>query len=157
MECGRCRPYLVDVRAVAVDPVIPSRLYGGMSTASSAIRLFRSENGGANWTSFAQFELGGYSWISSVLVDPANPELVYAAANGARSYCTLFKTTNGEANWTGTYLFGMDRVVSTSMMALDASDLKTTYLGDYDDVAGDAILFKSSVPAWDTGKTDVVR
>ena len=32
----------VDVRAVAIDPVIPSTIYAGMSGLSSAIPLFRS-------------------------------------------------------------------------------------------------------------------
>jgi photosystem II stability/assembly factor-like uncharacterized protein len=118
-----------------------------MSGAPSAIPLFRSADGGASWTSFAPFELGGpswYSWISSVLVDPVNPNLIYAAANGDGSYGAVFKTTDGGAKWIGTYFFaGMERLISTTMMALDAADSKTIYLGDYDWIVGDARLFKS--------------
>jgi hypothetical protein len=85
----------VDVRAVAVDPVNPSRIYAGLSGAASAIPLFRSADGGANWTSFAQFELSyptGSCWISSLLVDPANANVIYTAANGASNYSAVFKT-----------------------------------------------------------------
>jgi photosystem II stability/assembly factor-like uncharacterized protein len=138
----------VDVRALAVDPMIPSRIYAGMSGAPSAIPLFRSTNGGASWTSFAQFELSypsGYCWINSLLLDPSNANVIYAAANGTANYSAVFKTTDGGAKWTGTYFFaGNQRVVSTTMMALDTADSKTIYLADYGGIVGDARLFKSA-------------
>ena len=68
----------VDVRAVAVDPVIPSNIYAGMGGAASSIPLFKSADGGASWTSLAQFHLGGstwYGWISSLLVGSASPNV----------------------------------------------------------------------------------
>ena len=145
----------VDVCAVAVDPSVPSWIYAGISGAPSAIPLFRSTDGGANWTSFAQFELSypsGYCWINSLVVDPANANVIYAAANGTENYSAVFKTTDGGAKWTGAYFFAGMRVESTTVMALDASDSKTIYLGDYVDPIGDggAMLLKSvdSASTW---------
>ena len=150
----------VDVRAVAIDPSVPSWIYAGISGAPSAIPLFRSTDGGANWTSFAQFELSypsGYCWINSLLLDPANANVIYAAANGTANYSAVFKTTDGGAKWTGTYFFAGMRVESTTVMALDASDSKTIYLGDYVDLIGDggAMLLKSvdSASTWTDSST----
>ena len=93
----------VDVRAVAIDPVIPSKIYAGMGGATSSIPLFKSADGGASWTSLAQFDLSGpaawYGWISSLLVAPASPNLIYAAATTDNGYDAVFKTKDGGANW----------------------------------------------------------
>ena len=119
-----------DVRAVAIDPVIPSNIYAGLGGAAYHIPLFKSADGGASWTSFAQFPAGGYAygWISSLLVSFASPNTLYAAANPGDWYGAVFKTTDGGANWITTGL----RAEESTVMALDASNPNTVYLGDYD-------------------------
>src|SRR5207247_1150320 len=122
----------VDVRAVAIDPAIPSKIYAGMGGASSSIPLFTSADGGANWTSFAQFDLSGpaasYGWISYLLVASASPNLIYAAATTDNGYYALFKTKDGGANWirSGFATLGGQ---STTVMALDPANSNTIYLG----------------------------
>jgi photosystem II stability/assembly factor-like uncharacterized protein len=144
----------VDVRALTIDPVVPSRIYAGMSGAPDAVPVFKSAEAGATWTSIAQLDLGGQwsCWITSLLVDPTNPNVIYAAANGEASYSAVFKTTDAGAKWAGTYFFAGMRVESTTVMVLDAADSKTIYLGDYVDPIGDggAMLFKSvdSAATW---------
>jgi photosystem II stability/assembly factor-like uncharacterized protein len=159
----------VDVRAVAIDPMVPSRIYAGTGGSPSAIPLFRSADGGTSWTSFAQFELSypsGYCWINSLVVDPANVNVMYAAANGTANYSAMFKTTDGGEKWTGTYLFAEKRVESATVIALDPSDSQTIYLGDYVNPIGDAgaKLFKSVDGAstwtksyyWDIGPLNAI-
>ena len=134
------------MRAVAIDPVIPSTIYAGMSGSSSAIPLFRSADGGATWNSFAQFDLSGsnwYGWISLLLLDPANPKSIYAAANDDDGYHAVFKTEDGGANWTSQSPEPF-AAQNTTVMAFDTADSNTIYLGEYEGTGdGDAILFKS--------------
>jgi photosystem II stability/assembly factor-like uncharacterized protein len=132
----------VDVRAVAIDPAIPSKIYAGMGGAGSSIALFESADGGGTWSSLAQFELsdpGWYGWIGSLVVDSRNSSLIYAAANAGGSYGAVFKTKDGGANWIRTGL----RAWTSTVMAMDPADSNTIYLGDYDGIEGDAWLDKS--------------
>jgi len=131
-----------DVRAVAIDPVVPSNIYAGMGGAAYSIPLFKSADGGASWTSLAQFPAGGYAygWISSLLVGSASPNVIYAAENPGDWYGGVFKTTDGGANWIITDL----RAEESTVMALDASNPNTLYVGDYDPYGcGEAWVDKS--------------
>jgi photosystem II stability/assembly factor-like uncharacterized protein len=134
----------VDVGAVAIDPAIPSRIYAGMGGATSSIPLFTSADGGASWTSFAQVDLSGpaasYGWINYLLVAPASPNLIFAAASTDNGYYAVFKTKDGGANWSAparTFAAG-----TTTVMALDAANSNTIYLGQ-DNWVGGATLYKS--------------
>jgi photosystem II stability/assembly factor-like uncharacterized protein len=133
----------IDVRAVAIDPVIPSYIYAGMGGAADNIPLFKTADGGTSWTSLAQFQLAGsswYGWISAILAGSASPSLMYAAANSGHSYGAVFKTRDGGANWINTSL----RTEGSTVMALDAADPNTVYLGDFDGTGcGQADLDKS--------------
>jgi len=133
----------VDVQAVAIDPMIPSKIYAGMGGAGSSIPLFKSADSGASWTSLAQLDLDGstwYGWISSLLVSSASPNVIYAAVNCGNCYGALFKTKDGGANWIRTGL----RAEMSTVMALDAADSNTIYIGDYDPFGeGEADLDKS--------------
>jgi photosystem II stability/assembly factor-like uncharacterized protein len=90
-----------DVRAVAIDPVVPSNIYAGMGGAAYSIPLFKSADSGASSTNIAQFPADGYAygWISSLLVGSASPNVIYAAENAGDWYGGVFKTTDGGANW----------------------------------------------------------
>jgi photosystem II stability/assembly factor-like uncharacterized protein len=136
----------VDMHTVAIDPMIPSRIYAGMAGAGSSIPVFESADGGASWSSLAQFELSDpalYGWTSSVLVGFASPNSIYAAAQAADGYHAVFKTEDGGANWTrsGPAPFG---ALFATVMALDTVDSNTIYLGEYDPYGdGEAVLYKS--------------
>jgi photosystem II stability/assembly factor-like uncharacterized protein len=125
-----------DVRAVAIDPVIPSNIYAGMGGLSTP--LFKSVDGGASWTRLAQFQFGPYSWISAVLVGSANPNLIHAAVYSLYSYGTVFNTMDGGANWIPARL-----PVQTVTVMLDTAGSNTIYLGGDPDVCDEAELYKS--------------
>jgi photosystem II stability/assembly factor-like uncharacterized protein len=113
-----------------------------MGGAAYSIPLFKSADGGASWTSLAQFPAGGYAygWISSLLVGSASPNVIYAAENSGDWYGGVFKTTDGGANWIITDL----RAEESTVMALDASNPNTLYVGDYDPYGcGEAWVDKS--------------
>jgi photosystem II stability/assembly factor-like uncharacterized protein len=135
----------VDVRAVAIDPAIPSKIYAGMGGASPTIPLFTSADGGANWTSSAQFDLSGpaasYGWISCLLVAPASSNLIYSGATTNNGYYALFKTKDGGANWIRSANLGG---YSPSLIALDPANSNTIYLGGYNAGSfGGGALYKS--------------
>jgi hypothetical protein len=93
----------------------------------------------------SQFQLGRpetCGWISAILVGSTSPNSIYAAANSDfDSYVTVFKTTDGGAKWSGSSLRGAEMA---TVMALDAADSKTIYLGDYEPGSdGRAYLNKS--------------
>jgi photosystem II stability/assembly factor-like uncharacterized protein len=86
---------------IAVSPSNPQRLYcmGQDSATSQVIEIFRSDNGGASWASFAAPSglnngVNSQNWYNLILaVDPSNPDVVVAGGlNVARS-------TNAGASW----------------------------------------------------------
>ena len=133
----------IDVRAVATDPAVPSNLYAGMGAAADSIPLFKSADGGATWTSRAQFQLAEsawYGWIGAIMAGSASPGMIYAAVNSYHSYGAVFKTKDGGANWVNTSL----RTEGSTVMALEAADPNTVYVGDFDGAGcGQAYLDKT--------------
>jgi photosystem II stability/assembly factor-like uncharacterized protein len=135
----------VDVHTVAIDPVTPSRIYAGMAGAGASVPVFKSVDGGANWSSFAQFDLSDPAWygyVSSLGIDSQSPNSIYAAAQTDDGYHAVFNTEDGGANWTrsGPAPFG---ALFATVMTLDAAGANTIYLGEYDPWGdGEAILYK---------------
>jgi photosystem II stability/assembly factor-like uncharacterized protein len=87
----------IDVSAIAFDPVNPSTIYAGAGTTPDHYRptnsLWRSADGGANWT-LAQSGLPSHASISGLVVDPGDPNTVYAATDSG-----VYRTRNSGANW----------------------------------------------------------
>jgi photosystem II stability/assembly factor-like uncharacterized protein len=132
----------IDVTALVIDPAIQSNVYAGMGGAAFSVPLFKSADGGANWTSLAQFPVGGSSrgWISSLVAGSPSPNVIYATANAWDWYGAVFKTTDGGATW----MSGGLRAESPTVMAQDTANPNTVYLGDYDPIGcGEADLDKS--------------
>jgi photosystem II stability/assembly factor-like uncharacterized protein len=82
------------VRALAVDPVTPSRIYAGADSG-----LCISDDGGAHWHRPDNILNGQTVW--SIAVDPAHPSVLYAGT-GAPSRSALFKSTDAGQTWTRT-------------------------------------------------------
>ena len=59
------------VRALAIDPLTPTTVYAGAGT-----RLFKSTNGGANWSP-AEAGVSGTE-VRALAVDPTTPTTLYA-------------------------------------------------------------------------------
>lgn len=79
------------VRALAVDPTRPERVYAG---ADCGVCI--SDDGGAHWRRAAGATAGMTVW--SIAIDPNNPSVVYAGT-GAPSRCALFQSVDSGETW----------------------------------------------------------
>lgn len=85
------------VYALAVHPSNPGIVYaGGYCYTGSAYlgKIFKTTDGGANWTDASQGISGNYNYVYSLIVDPQTPTTLYA---GTRS--GVYKSVDGGANW----------------------------------------------------------
>ncbi len=73
---------------------------GGGSLAYDGNGIYKSDDGGGNWTHLGLEESGS---VGRVVVDPENPDVAYVAAMGYlfanNSERGVYKTTNGGNNW----------------------------------------------------------
>ena len=65
--------------ALVVDPVTPTTLYAGIRSGGG---VFKSTNGGANWSAV---NTGLNSFIQALAVDPVTPATLYAGTYGGVS------------------------------------------------------------------------
>lgn len=82
--------------AVAVDPQAPDTIYAGTgeyTTFSGGDGLFRSLDGGLNWTRLATAAQVG-SNCSKVVIDPTNSNRIYVSGTSG-----VARSTDGGANW----------------------------------------------------------
>lgn len=79
------------VRALAVDPERPNRVYAGADAG-----LCISDDGGAHWR-LAQGAITGMT-VWSIAIDPNDPDVLYAGT-GAPSRSALFKSTDAGETW----------------------------------------------------------
>lgn len=80
------------VRALAVDPSTPSRIYAGADSG-----LCISDDGGAHWHRPTNLLNGLTVW--SIAIDPNHPSVLYAGT-GAPSRAALYKSTDAGLTWT---------------------------------------------------------
>lgn len=79
------------VRALAVDPMRPARVYAGADAG-----LCISDDGGAHWRRADSAMNGMTVW--SIAIDPSDASVLYAGT-GAPSRAALFKSTDAGATW----------------------------------------------------------
>ncbi len=84
-------PGLDGVTRVTVAPSAPAVLY-----AAGAGRVFRSDNGGANWSAATAPPRADN--VIAIAVDPRDAQIVYIA-NAGESGPHLFQTSNGGRSW----------------------------------------------------------
>jgi hypothetical protein len=115
--------------SLTMDIVDPRILY-----AASNNIIFRTTDGGANWTQLSSGELSSFLSISSLVQDPDNPSVLYAA-----SPIDIFKSTDGGLNWV-TIMTGLQSS-SLSAPVIDPDNLTTLLIG------GDTGVFVLQQPA----------
>ena len=79
------------VRALAVDPTRPERVYAGADCG-----LCISDDGGAHWRN-AQGDVAGMT-VWAIAIDPNDPQVLYAGS-GAPSRSVLFKSVDRGETW----------------------------------------------------------
>ncbi|MBL0106982.1 MAG: T9SS type A sorting domain-containing protein [Ignavibacteria bacterium] len=171
---------------IAVDPVNSNNLYAAMwqktrypnggQLFGSTSGIYKSTNGGNNWTALgAGNGLPNSSSTSvgriGISISKSNPNILYSIFTNGTTYLGFFKTTNAGLNWTNadpnnqlqdgfstfSWYFGQVRVHPTNpsiVYVLDFAIMKTTNSGtSWTDLTGfdihvdnHALAFKPSAP-----------
>jgi photosystem II stability/assembly factor-like uncharacterized protein len=84
---------------VAIAPSDPRRLYATLATASGKLNVYRSDDGGDNWTQATNDprpsgRIGGGD-LPIPKVDPKNPDMVYVAST------VTMRSSDGGKTWSG--------------------------------------------------------
>jgi photosystem II stability/assembly factor-like uncharacterized protein len=118
----------VPVTTLAIDPRNPGTVYAG-SFLFPGSAVFKTTNGGANWTA-VNSGLTGFYDAEILAIDGQNPSTVYAkavvAGSDGPSGGWLFKTTNGGASWTAVNS-GLPNNVTA--LAIDPQNSSMVYAG----------------------------
>jgi photosystem II stability/assembly factor-like uncharacterized protein len=80
--------------AAALDPVNANTIYVAGYTPAYVAVLYKSTDGGANWTLIAS--PSATTRLSSIVVDPNSPNTIYAGTETGG----IYKSTNGGSSWT---------------------------------------------------------
>jgi photosystem II stability/assembly factor-like uncharacterized protein len=130
--------YANEVVTLAIDPQTPSNLYAGVNGDGGCGSLFKSVDGGMNWSRTGPM----YSCPLAVVIDPQSPSTVYAATwDGEVGYGVLKSIDAGET-WTSVG-FGK-RSSAVAALALDPRDSQTLYAGIEALTGGNSTLVKST-------------
>ena len=86
-----------NVRSLLVDPLNSLNVYAGMNNSLSA-SLFRSTNGGTNWSAISGIPSFGDP-VVRLAVSPSAPANIYSLMGDFFENSLLLETTNGGASW----------------------------------------------------------
>ncbi len=133
------------IGAIAVAPSAPKVIYVGTGEAdmrsdiAQGVGLFKSIDGGANWTSIG---LADSQQIGKILVDPRDADVVLVAAlghpYGPNAERGVFRSTDGGRTWTKTLFKDAD--TGAIDMAVQPGDPDVVY----------AALWQTRRPPWNT-------
>lgn len=83
---------------IAIDPINSNIVFaGGLNNDSSKYigKLFRTTDGGNNWTDVSTGISDNYNYVYSLAFDPVNPNKILAGCGQG-----IYQSTNGGSNWT---------------------------------------------------------
>ncbi len=81
-----------DIRALALDPITPSRVYAGTDDSLGGGSIFRSTDGGSTWSEVANLGASVYA----IVIAPTTPSAVYAGTIGEAG---IFNSDDGGTTW----------------------------------------------------------
>ena len=123
------------IGALAVSESHPDIVWAG--TGESWIRgpisigngVYKSSDGGENWTRMGLFDSGR---ISKIVINPDNPEIVWVAAMGscyddAKAERGVYKTVDGGLTWTSS--LWVDENTGCSDLSIDPNNPDVIYAG----------------------------
>ncbi len=126
------------IGAVTIDPKNPKVVWVGSgepwmrNSVSIGDGIYRSEDGGENWTNMGLRES---EHIVKILVDPNQTSTVYVCVPGKlwsdSNERGVYKTTDGGKTWT-LVLKGGNASTGCSMLSMDPSHPQTLYAGMWD-------------------------
>ncbi|MBV9763458.1 MAG: glycosyl hydrolase [Acidobacteriaceae bacterium] len=126
------------IGAITIDPTTPKTIWVGTgeswtrNSASIGDGIYRSTDGGENWTNMG---LKDSERISKILIDPKDKNVVYACVPGKLWSDSedrgVYKTVDGGKTW-NKILKGANLSTGCSMMSMSSRDSKTLYAGMWD-------------------------
>lgn len=122
----------VEIEDLAVDPTDASRVFGA-SSSFQAGGIYRSNDGGANWTKTA-LPVSINAEVPAVVLDPVDPNVVYAGVGDPDQSPTrmVFKSTDGGDSWSATDP-ALDTGIGIASLAIDPSNPQVLYAGTLTD------------------------
>jgi len=117
-----------DVRALAVDPARPARIFLGTADG----HIFGSQNSGERWTLLGRASSRADAVITAIVVDPRDRNVLYASS-WARDSGTgggVYRSADGGRTWSATGLAGQ----SVRTLAMAPSDPNLLVAGTLDGV-----------------------
>ncbi len=106
---------------LAIDPVNPDILYA----ATADIGVFKSTNGGANWSLLKNGLPTTYYDARALVIDPLNPNTLYLATNRNG----IFKSVNGGETWTPANAGLPNTYLGVISLAIDPENPNVLYSG----------------------------
>ena len=135
-------PYLGDIRALAINPVIPSTLYAGTSAG-----VFKSIDSGATWAAANTGLPPYYRTVYAIAINPATPSTLYAGTGYG-----VFRSTDSGSTWTAASKGPTNPVVFA--LAVNPAAPATIYAGTPD---GDVFKSTDSGDTWIVVNTGLTR
>jgi len=121
---------MTPIATIAIDPLDPNVIYIGTGDYWSG--LFKSTDGGNNWTSQVTGLLPQAS-VTDLVINPVNPNIIYAGTDKG-----LFKSIDAGANWNPIYANLPMTDVSVVAVIIDPLESNTIY------AATDGFMYKST-------------
>ncbi len=116
------------ITAIAIDPTNPSNVYAAPNFSAanngsffSFATIFKSVDGGNNWTAQTSGFNNAFIGFASIAIDPSNPSNVYTGSFGDTDGYLLKLNASGAGTIYSTYLGG-DRNDFASSVALDSAN-----------------------------------
>jgi photosystem II stability/assembly factor-like uncharacterized protein len=114
------------ISCIAIDPTNPNTVYAVANTQAAAdgsfysfATVFKTTDGGVNWTPQTSGFNNAHTAFASVAVDPSNSANVYAGSFGDADAFFMKLNASGSSLAFGSY-FGGDRVDSANGVAIDS-------------------------------------
>lgn len=113
------------IYSLAVDPTTPDTIYAGVKPAGTLNDgLYKSTDGGANWTQLTNMT---DTTASALAIDPADRFLVYEGTVGSGN---LNRSTDGGSSWQTLHLHNsVSGFTSVKTIAIDPDESRTIYAG----------------------------
>jgi PKD repeat protein len=110
------------MKDIAIAPTNNQRIY---ITNGSA--LFRSSDGGANWTTITPLQIGGYS-ITRIAVSPYDPNKIWISVSGYSSTTKVFQTNDAGVTWSNLSA-GLPNLPVNCVVAIPGTSSDAIYVG----------------------------
>lgn len=117
-----------DVRALATDPMRPSRIFLGTADG----HIFGSEDSGTHWTSLGRASSRSDAVITAIVVDPRDGNEVFASSwtRDAAAGGGVFRSADGGRTWSAAGLAGQ----AVRVLAMAPSDPNVLVAGTLDGI-----------------------